>query len=124
MKEDNPRFASLTDAIAALQAVLRPTLLTRFERIAADRVVIAANAAAAADKVAPTVGERPDARRDRNVTADIELDYLYQKLVADGHARQVVSVGGRYRELTITRVYIEGDDDAVYGFVSPRTRTP
>jgi hypothetical protein len=41
------RFASLADAVAALYATPEPMLLTRFEPAAAERVVIAVNAAAA-----------------------------------------------------------------------------
>jgi hypothetical protein len=117
------RFVSLADAVAALHATSEPMALTRFESVVAERVVIAVNAATAADRASPVPGEHPDARRDRDVTADVELDYLYRQLVERGHARQVVSIGGRLRELTVNRVYIEGDD-AVYGFVSPRSREP
>jgi hypothetical protein len=117
------RFASLADAVAALHATAEPMLLTRFEPVAAERVVIAVNAAAATDRASPAPGEHPDARRDRDVTADVEIDYLYRQLIERGHVRQVVSIGGRLRELTVNRVYIEGDD-ALYGFVLPRSREP
>src|SRR5580704_8951043 len=93
------RFASLADAVAALHATAEPMLLTRFEPVAAERVVIAVNAAAATDRASPAPGEHPDARRDRDVTADVEIDYLYRQLIERGHARQVVSIGGRLREL-------------------------
>ena len=123
MDRDKFRFASLADAIAALHATTEPMLLTRFEPAAADRVVIAVNAAAAADQASPVPGEHLDARRDRDITADVEFDYLYRHLVERGRAQQVVSIGGRLRELIINRVYIAADD-AMYGFVSPRTREP
>jgi hypothetical protein len=98
-------------------------VLTRFDPTTADRVVVAINAAAAADRTTPAPGERPDIRRDRDVTADVELEYLCRQLIERGHARQVVSIGGRLMELTVNRIFIEGDD-ALYGFVSPRSRAP
>ena len=116
-------FASLADAVAALLAVAEPRALTRFEPVAADRVVIAINEAAAANAASPRPGDRPDLRRDQNRTADIELDYLYRQLVERGHARQVVVFDNRIAELAVTRVHIDGDD-RVYGFVAPRYLDP
>lgn len=117
------RFACLADAIAAVQALAEPVLLTRFDAAMAGRLIIAVSPSAASDPLIPRPGGYPDDRRDREVTADVELDYLYAQLVERGHAGQVISVGGRLRELSVTRVYIE-NDDAVYGFVSPRSRGP
>ena len=79
-------FPSLADAIAALHHAQQPLVLTRFEPEPAARVVIAVNTAAAAIGTVPAPGEHPDWRRDRSMTADIELQYLYQQLVDRGHA--------------------------------------
>jgi hypothetical protein len=66
----------------------------------------------------PAVGDHPDSRRDRDVTPDIELEYLYHQLVERGHAKQLLSLDGGYLyELTVARIIVAGDE-AVYGFVS------
>jgi hypothetical protein len=118
------RFASLADAIAALEREPAPMTLTRFAPDPADHVIIAVNAAGAAIPHVPAPGDYPDRRRDLDATADVELDYLYRQLVERGHARQVLSMdGGHLVELTVTRVAIAGDD-AVYGFVVPRSLDP
>jgi hypothetical protein len=54
------RFVSLADAVAALHATSEPMALTRFEPVVAERVVIAVNAATAADRASPVPGEHPD----------------------------------------------------------------
>jgi hypothetical protein len=123
MNRKQLRFASLADATAALYAMTEPMVLTRFEAVAADRVVIAVNQAAVATGASPQPGDHPDLRRDRNLTADVELDYLYRKLIERGHARQVLAIDSRLVELTFRRVYIEGDN-RVYAFVSPKQREP
>lgn len=112
MEESDRRFASIADAVEFVHASTTPLLLTRFERVSAERLIIATNAAAIADG-APLPGEHPDARRDREITADVGLDYLYQQLIERGHAQQVISIGGRFRKLSVRRVHIEGDDGVV-----------
>ena len=116
-------FASLGDAIAALDSAAEAIVLARFAPVPADNVIIAVNEAAAANPLTPLPGDHPDERRDRNLTADIELDYLYRQLIERGHARQVLALGGHLRELTINRVEINGDE-RVYAFVKPRLRDP
>lgn len=115
------KFASIVDAIAAMRATAKPLVLTRFAPATRGRLVIAVNAAAALLPTTPSVGENPDLRRDPDVTADVEIDYLFRHLVERGHARQVLSINGRLVELDVTRVEIEGDE-AVYGFVSATPR--
>lgn len=117
------KFASLGDAIAALKAIAEPRLLTRFDPVPTESLVIAVNEAAGSDPVNPVPGEHPDRRRNRDLTADVEIDYLYRQLVERGHARQVLSLSGRLYELSVDRVEIEGDD-AIYGFVMRLPRDP
>lgn len=111
------RFAVLDAAVAALDAVPEPLVLSRFEPVPSDNVIIAANEAAARSPIMPGPGQHPDRERDRDVSADIELDYLYRQLVERGHARQVLSLAGRLYELTVNRVEIDGDA-RIYAFVS------
>ncbi len=101
----------------------KPLVLSRFEPTPADSVIIAANPAAAANPYSPVAGTHPDRERDRDVSADFELEYMYRQLIERGHARQVVSLGGRFFELTASRVEIAGDD-AVYAFVERKPRQP
>jgi hypothetical protein len=69
-----------------------------------------------------SAGDHPDSRRDRDVTPDLELEYLYHQLVERGHARQLLSLdGGHLYELTVARIMVEGDD-AVYCYVSGTLR--
>jgi hypothetical protein len=115
MEIDCFTFASLDDAIAMLGRLRAPLLLTRFAPLPAESVVIAVNDAAAAWPDAPAAGECRDSRRDRHITADVELDYLYYQLLTRGRARQVLSIDdGQLYELRIKRVTILGDD-AVFG---------
>jgi hypothetical protein len=123
MNGDRLKFASLPDAIAALRAIAEPMVLTRVDQNASGTVIIAVNEAAAARPAMPLVGEHPDSRRDRNVTADVELDYLYRHIVERGHAQQVVSIDGLLYELTATRVEID-DDPAIYALVAAKLRNP
>jgi hypothetical protein len=120
MKQEHSRFVSLADAIAALEQEAAPMTLTRFSPNPAAHVIIAVNAAVAAVPGMPIPGEHPDQRRDRHITADVELEYLYRLLVERGHARQILSVDdGHLIELTVTRVEI-ADNVAIYGFVMPK----
>jgi hypothetical protein len=115
-------FATLADATRALHRLRRPYLIIRFAPDPAESVVVGANGLATALSTMPRVGEHPDSRRDRQITADVELEYLYHQLVERGHARQVLSAdGGALYELSIIRAAI-GDDRAVYGFVSVREK--
>ena len=111
------RFADLDEAVAALNRLTEPFVLSRFEPVPSDTVIVAANPAAAANPYSPVPGTQPDRERDRDVSADVELEYMYHQLVERGHARQVVSLGGRLFELAATRVEVAGDD-AVYAFVA------
>jgi CheY-like chemotaxis protein len=114
------RFASLDEAIVGLYGEPEPMVLTRFAPEPADSVVVAENKAAGTAANVPAVGDRADRRRDHDRTADIELEYLYERLLEHGHVRQVVANDdGTLKELTVTRVEIDGDD-GVYGFVKPR----
>jgi hypothetical protein len=114
------RFASHAAAITALQQEPAPITLTRFARTPEAHVIVAINDAAAAIPYIPVPGEHPDRRRDRLVTADIELEYLYQQLIERGHAQQVLSIDhGHLVELTVIRVEIAGDPE-IYGFVLPK----
>jgi len=124
MDQETQCFASLADAVAALHATAARLVLARFEPIPTETVIIAVNAAAAADPTTPRPGEHPDFRRDHDRTADIELDYLYEQLWTRGHARQVLSLdGGHLYELTVTRIEIAGED-GLYAFVSTKPRSP
>src|SRR5882672_3693038 len=117
MKIDRFTFASLAAAIATLQRLRAPMLLIRVAPLPAESVVIAVNGAAAAWPETPAPGECPDCRRDRHITADVELDYLYfSSLPVAAPGRCCRSDGGRLYELRIMRVTMAGDG-AVYGFV-------
>jgi hypothetical protein len=114
------RFASQAEAIAAMQQELAPMTLTRFAPTPEAHVIVAINDAAATIPYIPVPGEHPDRRRDRLVTADIELEYLHQQLIERGHAQQVLSIDhGHLVELTVIRVEIAGDPE-IYGFVLPK----
>jgi CheY-like chemotaxis protein len=114
------RFASLDAAIAALRLEEAPMVLTRFAPQPKDSVVVAENKAAGTAANVPAVGDRADQRRDHGRTADIELEYLYERLLEHGNVRQIVANDdGTLKELMVTRVEIQGDD-GVYGFVKPR----
>jgi len=116
-------FTSLAEATAAIRGLSDPVVLIRFATTPDDDVVIAANDAAAATPFTPAAGEHPDRRRDRSLTADIEIGYLHRQLLERGHARQVIALdGGHLHEVTVTRVKVEGDD-AVYGFASGKPRS-
>jgi hypothetical protein len=124
MDEKERRFASLADAIAALHATTAPLVLARIERTPRETVIVAANAAAAANPTTPRPGEHPDFRRDQDRTADVELEYLHEQLLQRGHAQQVLSLdGGSLYELTATRIEIAGQD-GVHAFVSSKLRSP
>ncbi len=117
MRRSRLTFASRAEAVCALQRIRQPMILVRFEADQGQSVVVAVNAAAAAIPAMPAPGAHPDARRDRKVTADVELEYLYAQLIERGRARQVLSLdGGDLYELTVRRIGID-DDDRVYAFV-------
>ena len=122
MSSSQSGFASVADAIAALEAETEPMALTRFVE-PMRRVVVAVNAAARASATAPAPGDQPDRRRDRDISADIEVEYFYRQLVERGHTRQVLSIGGLLLELAANRIYIDGDD-RVYAFITPKRREP
>ena len=124
MKHSRLSFPSLAEAVCALQRIRQAMILVRFEAEQGQSVVVAVNAAAAAIPAMPAPGEHPDARRDRKVTPDVELEYLYAQLIERGRARQVLSLdGGDLYELTVRRVRI-GDDDRVYGLVFAVLKKP
>jgi hypothetical protein len=117
-------FTAIDEAIAALKANERPLVLARFGAMPLDTVIIAVNDAAAAHPTTPQPGDHPDQRRDRDMTADIELDYLYRQVVGRGHAQQVISLdGGRLYELEATRVMISSEP-GVYAFIAATLREP
>lgn len=94
--------------------------LTRFASTPEAHVIVAINDTAAAIPYIPVPGEHPDRCRDRFVTADIELEYLYQQLIERSHAQQVLSIDhGHLVELTVIRAEIVGDPE-IYGFVLPK----
>lgn len=97
--------------------------LNRFERDASQSIILAINESLEATPYAPHPGDHPDARRNPNLNADVEMQYLYRMLIERGHARQVFSGHHHHLELNVTRVEIAGDQ-AVYGFVKPRPISP
>src|SRR5258708_23967415 len=88
MKIHRFSFWLLPDAIATVRRLRAPLLLARFALLPAESVVIAVNGAAAAWPETPAPGEYLDCRRDRHITADIELDYLYYQLLPAADRRR------------------------------------
>jgi hypothetical protein len=122
MDSSHSTFASLEAATAVLHRIREPLIIIRFAPDPAEWMVVAVNDAAAAISTMPAVGDHPDSRRDRDVTPDLELEYLYHQLVERGHARQLLSLdGGHLYELAVSRIMVAGDD-AVYGYVSGTLR--
>jgi hypothetical protein len=120
MKFVNAVFTTHVDAVVALREIPEPRVLMLFAREPEDSVVIAVNGAAAADPSFPAVGDHPDIRRNRELTADCEVRHLHQSLLERGHVRQILAMDGNALiELVVTRVII-GDDSDVYGFVQAR----
>lgn len=122
MDSSHSTFASLDAAIAVLRRIREPLIIVQFAPDPAEWVVVAANDAAGAIRSMPAVGDHPDLRRDRDITPDLEVEYLYKQLAERGHAKQVLSLDdGHLYELTVARILVAGDE-SVYGFVSATLR--
>jgi hypothetical protein len=111
-------FASLSTATNALYRIREPLILARFAPDPAEWEVVAVNQAAAMIDALPKVGDHPNGRRDREITPDLELEYLYSQLIERGHAQQVISLDGGHLYELIVHPVIVAEDEAIYGFIT------